>query len=104
MNVMQGTLDMLVLKSLEEGAKHGYGVMAWIGERSDDEFKIGEWEQRVKGGTFKTPMDLFRALGVQFPTTIAGQASVRWSQAAGGYSTFSTKDRPPRSCCVAPQN
>jgi PadR family transcriptional regulator len=30
MNLVQGTLDILVLKSLSDGALHGYGVVDWI--------------------------------------------------------------------------
>ncbi len=41
-SVMQGTLDMFVLKALEDGDKHGYGVMAWIRDRSDEAFRIEE--------------------------------------------------------------
>ena len=31
-DLVQGTLDMLVLKALARGAKHGYGVAEWIHE------------------------------------------------------------------------
>jgi len=29
-DLLQGTLDMLILKSLIEGPRHGYGVAKWI--------------------------------------------------------------------------
>jgi len=35
-DLIQGTLDMLVLKALARGAKHGYGVAEWIHESSSD--------------------------------------------------------------------
>jgi transcriptional regulator len=32
--LLQGTLDLLVLKALEGGAQHGYGVARWVRERT----------------------------------------------------------------------
>jgi transcriptional regulator len=42
LNLLQGTLDVLVLKALEEGARHGYAVAQWIREVTDDELQIEE--------------------------------------------------------------
>lgn len=36
MDVLQGTLDLLILKTLGWGPKHGYGVSKWIHERTDN--------------------------------------------------------------------
>jgi len=41
-DLMQGTLDMLVLKALARGAKHGYGVAEWIHESSNDVLHVEE--------------------------------------------------------------
>jgi transcriptional regulator len=41
-DLLQGTLDMLVLKALERGSKHGYGVAEWIQETSDDVLRVEE--------------------------------------------------------------
>jgi transcriptional regulator len=35
MDVLQGTLDLLVLKTLAWGPMHGYAVSRWIHERTD---------------------------------------------------------------------
>ena len=35
MSLLQGTLDALVLKSVEQEARHGYGVAAWIRRTTD---------------------------------------------------------------------
>lgn len=35
MEVLQGTLDLLILKTLGWGPMHGYGVSKWIHERTD---------------------------------------------------------------------
>jgi transcriptional regulator len=41
-DLVQGTLDMLVLKALARGAKHGYGVAQWIHECSNDVLHVEE--------------------------------------------------------------
>jgi PadR family transcriptional regulator len=37
---IQGTLDLLILKTLTRGPQHGYGVSAWIRERTGGELGI----------------------------------------------------------------
>lgn len=34
LKLLQGTLDLLVLKTLTRGPQHGYGISAWIRERT----------------------------------------------------------------------
>lgn len=41
-DLVQGTLDMLVLRALSSGAKHGYGVAEWIHETSQDVLRVEE--------------------------------------------------------------
>src|SRR6476619_2465630 len=41
-DLVQGTLDMLVLKALMSGAKHGYAVAEWIHETSGDVLRVEE--------------------------------------------------------------
>jgi PadR family transcriptional regulator PadR len=41
-DLIQGTLDLLVLKSLSTGANHGYGIAMRIHQLSDDELRIEE--------------------------------------------------------------
>jgi len=38
--LLQGTLDVLVLKALSRGPNHGYGVSSWIQQRSDGELVV----------------------------------------------------------------
>jgi transcriptional regulator len=42
LNLIQGTLDILVLKALAFGPLHGYGVVRWIRETTDDALQIEE--------------------------------------------------------------
>lgn len=42
LELMQGTLDLLVLKALVFGARHGYAVARWVGETTDDDLQIEE--------------------------------------------------------------
>jgi PadR family transcriptional regulator, regulatory protein PadR len=41
-DVLPGTLDLLILSALEGGARHGYGVMEAIWERSGELFRVEE--------------------------------------------------------------
>jgi PadR family transcriptional regulator PadR len=36
LDLLQGTLDVLILKTLSWGPMHGYAVSRWIRERTDD--------------------------------------------------------------------
>ena len=40
--LLHGTLDTLILKTLSWGPRHGYGVARWIQETTDDALEIGE--------------------------------------------------------------
>lgn len=42
LDLLQGTLDVLVLKALIFGARHGYAVARWIRETSENTFEIEE--------------------------------------------------------------
>ena len=41
-DMVQGTLDMLVLRALADGAKHGYAVAEWIHDTSQDVLRVEE--------------------------------------------------------------
>ena len=41
-DLLQGTLDLLILKSLSAGANHGYGIATRIHQLSDDVLKVEE--------------------------------------------------------------
>jgi transcriptional regulator len=36
LDLMQGTLDVLVLKALSWGPRHGYGIARWLRDTTDD--------------------------------------------------------------------
>ena len=40
--LLQGTLDLLILKTLSWGPTHGYGVARWIQTTADDVLRIEE--------------------------------------------------------------
>ena len=42
LDVMKGTLTLLVLRALREGPRHGYEIMRWIRARADGAFQIKE--------------------------------------------------------------
>ena len=41
-DLLQGTLDLLILKSLSTGANHGYGIATRIHQLSDDVLRVEE--------------------------------------------------------------
>jgi PadR family transcriptional regulator len=40
MNLIQGTLDLLVLKAVAGGPRHGYEVARWVRETTDDTLRV----------------------------------------------------------------
>ena len=42
LDLLQGTLDVLVLKTLSWGPRHGYAVAGWIRETTDDDLQVEE--------------------------------------------------------------
>ncbi len=40
MNLLQGTLDVLVLKALAHSPRHGYGVAEWVRRTTDGTLRI----------------------------------------------------------------
>jgi PadR family transcriptional regulator, regulatory protein PadR len=40
LQLLQGTLDVLVLKALSWGAQHGYGIARWIRQATEDELRV----------------------------------------------------------------
>ena len=41
-DLLQGTLDLLILKALAKESMHGYGVAEWIHESSQDVLRVEE--------------------------------------------------------------
>ncbi len=42
LELIKGTLDVLVLKTLSRGAMHGYAVSRWLRETTGDAFQVEE--------------------------------------------------------------
>ena len=42
LELLQGTLDVLVLKTLSWGPRHGYAIARWIRETTDDALRVEE--------------------------------------------------------------
>lgn len=41
-DLLQGTLDMLILKTLARGTMHGYAIAEWIQQTSEDVLRVEE--------------------------------------------------------------
>lgn len=42
LDLLQGTLDLLILKALTWGPKHGYAVASWVRDTTDDKLTVEE--------------------------------------------------------------
>lgn len=42
LDLLQGTLDMLVLKGLTGGPRHGYAIARWLEDTTDDALSVEE--------------------------------------------------------------
>jgi PadR family transcriptional regulator PadR len=41
-DVLRGTLDLMILQALRKGPAHGYGIAKWIREQSGDVFRVDD--------------------------------------------------------------
>ena len=89
----QGTLDLLILKTLARGPRHGYGVARWIEETTDDALRIEEgslypalYRMERRGWVSATwkRSDLGKAIKV-YALTDAGRVELRARTADWGY-------------------
>ncbi len=42
LNLIRGTLDLLILKAVASDSRHGYGVVRWIADQTRDELQIDD--------------------------------------------------------------
>ena len=42
LELLKGTLDILILRALEPGPNHGYGIAKWLREESSQAFQVEE--------------------------------------------------------------
>lgn len=42
LNLIRGTLDLLILKALATSPRHGYGVVRWVADQTRDELQIDD--------------------------------------------------------------
>ena len=42
LDLLQGTLDVLILKTLSWGPRHGYAIARWVHDNSDDVLRVDE--------------------------------------------------------------
>lgn len=42
LDLLRGTLDLLILRAVSDGPRHGYGIARWIDEVSAGEFLVEE--------------------------------------------------------------
>jgi len=42
LEILKGTLDILILNALSQNPNHGYGIARWLKERSEEAFQVEE--------------------------------------------------------------
>lgn len=42
LEILKGTLDILILNALKRGPNHGYGIARWLKESSNEAFQVEE--------------------------------------------------------------
>ena len=93
LELLQGTLDMLILRTLQWGAQHGHGIGQAIRAQSDDLLKVETGSlypalhRLVKRGWLKSEWGVSEAnqRAQYYRLTVAGKAQLlreqnRWSQ------------------------
>jgi len=93
LDLLQGTLDMLILRTLQWGPRHGHGIGQAIRSQSDDQLKIETGSlypalhRLVKRGWMKTEWGVSEAnqRAKYYELTAAGKAQLvreqdRWSR------------------------
>jgi PadR family transcriptional regulator PadR len=93
LEILQGTLDMLILRTLQWGSQHGHGIAQAIRARSDDLLKVETGSlypalhRLEKRGWLKSDWDVTEAnqRAKYYQLTAAGKAQLsreqdRWSQ------------------------
>ena len=48
LDLLQGTLDVLILKTLSWGPRHGYAIARWVHDVSDDVLRVEELERLLE--------------------------------------------------------
>jgi PadR family transcriptional regulator PadR len=93
LDILQGTLDMLILRTLQWGAQHGHGIGQAIRQQSDDLLKVETGSlypalhRLEKRGWLKSEWGVSEAnqRAKFYKLTVAGKAQLsrerdRWSQ------------------------
>jgi PadR family transcriptional regulator PadR len=93
LDILQGTLDMLILRTLQWGPRHGHGIGQTISRQSDDLLKVETGSlypalhRLEKRGWLKSEWDVSEAnqRAKYYRLTVTGKAQLsreqdRWSQ------------------------
>jgi PadR family transcriptional regulator, regulatory protein PadR len=106
--LLQGTLELLVLKTLSWGPMHGYGIASWIESATDDVLRVEEgslypalyrmtrkrWIKGEWGTSDNNRRAKFYHLTTEGRRQLAEQ-STGWQRFAGAVSQAMTSTRAP---------
>ena len=108
MELVQGTLDLLVLKTLAWGPTHGYGVARWIQHITGDVLRVEEGSlypalhRLEKRGLVKSSWGLsennrrakYYEITAQGRTTLARESSTWTTYAAAVAKVLTSREQP----------
>ena len=105
---LQGTLDVLILKTLSWGPMHGYGIASWIERCTDDALKIEDGSlypalhrmERKGWLSFEWRITENGRRAKYYALTVEGQRKFRreaddWATFAGAVAKVMAGARPP---------
>jgi transcriptional regulator len=87
-DLLQGTLDMLILKALTAGPMHGYGVARWLERATDDALRVEE------GSLYPAlhRLEEARWIKARWATTEAGRRARMYEITAAGRAQLESQE------------
>jgi PadR family transcriptional regulator, regulatory protein PadR len=70
MDLLQGTLDLLILKALKLGPMHGFGISVLIGQMSEKVLRVDEGSLRMGSFRQQSQSEVLQ-VDCRWPETIA---------------------------------
>ena len=82
LDVLRGTLDLMILQALKHGPEHGFGITRWIRERSGDVLNVED------GALYPALHRLVER----------GWIAAEWGVSESNRRAVSTRSRPRAAC------
>ena len=95
--LLQGTLDLVILKTLSWGPRHGYAIARWIEDTTDDALRVEE------GSLYPAlyRMQHRRWIGAEWGTSDEGRRIKLYSLTAKGRAQLRAQTQQWSACVTA---